>query len=336
MFERSVPVLGGVAMVASAAILPCCGGGEPAGVAAPEPSVGVPARTDPEAADPGAAAPGAPSSDASFDFDGGSSPPGPKVRTIWAIDDANALVRFPAKEPQTVTTIPVTGVAQGEKILGVDFRASNGRLYALGSTSRIYTLDPATGAASPVGAQPFSPPLAGQAFGFDFNPVADAIRVHSDVDQNLRINANTGAVAAVDGALAFTEGDVNFGQSPNLVATAYTNSVSPKPATTTLYAIDSTRDLLTRVAPPNDGKVATVGPLGVDVASVAGFDVFGGTGGDAGVDLDGGSNLEAYAALVATGEQAAKLYTIDLATGSASVVGAIAHGRPLTGIAVEP
>ena len=41
-----------------------------------------------------------------------------------------------------------------------------------------------------------SPPLNGTGFGFAFDPVADRIRVVSDSEQNLRINPDTGTVAA--------------------------------------------------------------------------------------------------------------------------------------------
>ena len=51
------------------------------------------------------------------------------------------------------------------------------------------------------GAPAFTPALSGTAFGFDFNPTVDRIRVVSDTGQNLRLNPDTGAVAAVDGAL---------------------------------------------------------------------------------------------------------------------------------------
>ena len=46
-------------------------------------------------------------------------------------------------------------------------------------------VDPARGAAIAVGA-PFTPGTDGTAFGFDFNPTVDRIRVVSDTGQNLR------------------------------------------------------------------------------------------------------------------------------------------------------
>ena len=256
-----------------------------------------------------------------FDFDAGGTS-GPRPRTIYGVDAMNRLVVFPAKTPASVTAGAITGLTSGDAIVGIDFRPSDGQLYALGSTSRIYVIDTTTRAARPLSATPFAPGLLGQSFGFDFNPVADAIRIHSDFDQNLRVSPMTGGVLGSDKPLVFAATDPNFGQSPNVVASAYTNSVTPKPTATTLFAIDSTRDLLVKVAPPNDGVVTTVGRLGIDATAAAGFDIWG--------DV----SPEAYAALVVGG--VTQLYTIDLTTGRATMVAPIGHDAALSSIAVAP
>ncbi len=124
-------------------------------------------------------------------------------------------------------------------------------------------IDPVTGAATAVGAA-FTPALSGTAFGFDFNPTVDRIRVVSDTGQNLRLNPDTGAVAAVDGAL-------NPG-APHVVGSAYTNNFAGA-TTTTLYAIDAATDQLLIQNPPNNGTLAPVGPLGVDTGDDVGFDI---------------------------------------------------------------
>ncbi|MBX3192784.1 MAG: DUF4394 domain-containing protein [Labilithrix sp.] len=248
--------------------------------------------------------------------------PGPTLGArIWGVDEDGRLVNFRVNAAGTVSVKLITGLATNEKLLGVDFRPANGLMYGLGSSSRIYTIDRTTGEATVVGdGAAFTPAVAGQAHGFDFNPVADRIRLHTDVDQDLRIDPNTGKVAGVDAPLAFATGDVNEGQSPNVVGTAYTNSVNPAPATTVLYAIDSTRDLLVRLNNPNDGMIQTLGSLGIDVDQAAGFDITG-----AGV---------AYAVLKVGPETA--LYTIDLTTAAATKVGVLGYPVGLTGIAVEP
>ena len=61
-------------------------------------------------------------------------------------------------------------LARREQIVGLDVRPANKQLVALGSTSRLYRIDAATGAATVIGTAAFAPPLAGTTFGFDFNP----------------------------------------------------------------------------------------------------------------------------------------------------------------------
>lgn len=326
--------VGTLALAACAAVVLAgvgCSGSSDAGevqdedvtAATPPPNPPPPAPVTPPAPAPG------PKADAGAPDGATPAPVDPGFRTMWAVDDANRLVRFTSKEPGKVTTLQVTGMASAERVLGIDFRPADGNLYALGSSSRLYMIDRTKGTAKAVGSAAFAPGLSGTAFGFDVNPVADKMRVHSDADQNLRLDPVMGT-ATIDGALTFAAGDKNAGQSPNLIATAYTNSVSPKPAATELYAIDSTRNLLTKLASPNDGKVTTIGSLGVDVSNVAGFDIWGGA------PATGPSRpLQAYALLM-TGDAKAALHTIDLAKGTATMVGVVGHPMPIRGLAIEP
>jgi hypothetical protein len=162
----------------------------------------------------------------------------------------------------------------------------------------------------------------GVSFGFDFNPVPDRIRVHSDAGQNLRVRPDSGTLAAVDSTLMFDLSDANAFDDPNLVGTAYTNSVAGA-ATTILYAIDSQQDLLVLVPNPNDGRLMTRGPLGVDTTSDVGFDIAGNDG-------------TAYASLTPNPGGPSRLFLINLSTGNAKLVGQIGNGLPLVGIAIAP
>jgi hypothetical protein len=215
---------------------------------------------------------------------------------------------------------PITGLQPGENVLAIDFRpaAPQGRLYGLGSTSRVYLIDPSTGIASAVGSGPFSPALSGSEFGFDFNPTVDRIRVVSDTDQNLRLHPDLGTVVATDSNLNYAAGDVSFGEDPYAVAVAYTNSADPPPASTTLYDVDTVLNILTTQTPPNNGTLNTVGPLGANPNNAAGFDISGATG-------------IAYAAFNSGG--ATSLYTIDLGTGTSTLVGTIG-GETVRGLSV--
>jgi len=236
--------------------------------------------------------------------------------TIFGVTGTNQLVRFDSATPGTLTTVgAITGLQTGENILGIDFRPATGQLYGLGSTSRLYIINTATGTASQIGAV-LSPALSGANFGFDFNPVPDRIRIVSNTGQNLRVNPNDGSVI-VDGAL-------NPG-TPQVTAAAYNNNFNGT-TTTTLFDIDTGSDTLFRQDPPNSGTLVAVGPLGVDFQAVNGFDFTSATD-------------TAYAVSVPViGLGNPILYTINTTTGTATTVGAVGPVGPgfsLSGIAVE-
>jgi hypothetical protein len=251
---------------------------------------------------------------------GPAGTPGAAGRAIYGIDVANMLVVFASARPDLVSRrVAVAGLGAGEQILGIDFRPVDGRLYALGSSSRIYTLDTLSGAATAVGAA-FTPALTGTSSGFDFNPVADRIRVHTDAAQNLRLVPTTGAIGVVDGALAYAATDPGAGSAPAIAGSAYTNSVAGA-TTTALFAIDATRDVLVVINNPNDGILATVGALGVNTTTAVGFDIQG---------------ADAYATLTGSGTTFSTLYRINTTTGSATAIGNIGGGAQLRGIAIAP
>ena len=115
------------------------------------------------------------------------------AQPVVALTENNRLLSFDAAQPGTLSaSVAITGMQAGENMLGIDFRPATGQLYGLGSTGRLYVIHPVTGAATQVGTGSFDFALIGTAFGFDFNPVVDRIRVVSDADQNFRIDPNTG------------------------------------------------------------------------------------------------------------------------------------------------
>ncbi|HYW32117.1 MAG TPA: DUF4394 domain-containing protein [Gemmatimonas sp.] len=250
-------------------------------------------------------------------------------RTIYGIDATGALLSFSALRPDVVTRkVTVAGLQMGETIQGIDFGPVDGRLYALGSTNRMYTLDTLSGAATAVSTAAFTPALVGTNFGFDFNPVPSRIRVHGNTNQNLRLvprlgGTTDGTVAGVDSTLRYAVGDAGAGQTPAIGGTAYTNSVSGA-TTTMLFAIDFNRDVLTMLANPNDGIMTTVGALGVNTTGDVGFDI-------------AANNGTAYATLTTGGGfSGSTLYIVNLATGTLFPIGGVANASPLRGIAVAP
>lgn len=236
------------------------------------------------------------------------------AQTVLGLGPANTLVRFSATSPAAVaSSVTISGITAGDTLIGLDVRPANGFVYAVANSGRIYQLDPTNGAAV-AGAQ-ISAPLTSAVFGVDFNPAADRLRIVTRTGQNLRINVDTGATT-VDGPI----------NPPGSIITevAYTNSaVGPAPGSTQLYDIDVAGSSLFLQSPPNDGTLAAVGPLGVTLdagASVA-FDI-----------RTVGATNTAYAALIVGG--ITSLYTVDLATGAATVIGAIGGNPMLRGITI--
>jgi 3D (Asp-Asp-Asp) domain-containing protein len=247
--------------------------------------------------------------------------------TMFALTERNSLLNFNPGQPGLInSTRFITGLSQGETVVGIDFRPATGQLYGVTTANRIYIINPFTGAATPVGTAALSTAVNGQSFGIDFNPVPDAIRFTSDADQDLRISPSTGAVLGVDGALSFAAGDANAGQNPNVVGSAYTNNFAGT-AVTTLYGIDSNLDTLVTQgsiggAPvsPNTGQLFTIGKLNVDTSGMVGFDIAPVTN-------------AAFASLTPPGSRTSNLYSINLSTGAARLIGPIGGGRLIRGIA---
>ena len=241
---------------------------------------------------------------------------------IYGVTLEQTLITFDSSATGTLLSgVAISGLASNEVIRGIDVRPATGELYALGSQSNLYRINAATGAATRVGST-FSTALNGSSFGFDFNPTVDRIRVTSDTDQNLRLNPITGGVAFVDGNLAYNAGDSGFGMNPNIVASAYTNNFAGA-TSTTLYNVDSLRDALIIQNPPNNGGLITVGFLGTDVTDMAGFDISGATG-------------IAYMSVRDASLARSTFWTVNLATGQASMIGEIGGGAILTAMTVVP
>jgi hypothetical protein len=219
----------------------------------------------------------------------------PTTPIAFAVDASNNLNIFNFNSPGVPAVKAITGLQAGETIFGIDMRPATGQLYALGSTGRIYTLATATGTATMVGAGPAFVPN-GTDFGFDFNPTVDRIRIVSNTGQNIRLNPN-------DGSLASTDASLNPG-TPNVTAAAYLNNYVGA-ATTVLYDIDTTTDMLYMQAPPNAGTLVSVGALGVDATASNGFDI-------------GGTSNTAYAILTVGGTNG--IYTINITTGAATLI----------------
>jgi Domain of unknown function (DUF4394)/PEP-CTERM motif len=227
------------------------------------------------------------------------------AEVIYGLTDGGSLVTFDSALPGvTAAPVPISGLGAGEVLIGIDFRPVNRALYGVSTGNKVYSIA-ANGVATVVGTG-FAPSLNGTNFDIDFNPTVDRIRLVSDAEQNMRLNPLTGAAAATDTALAYALGDVNAGANPNITGAAYTNNLAGA-TTTILFVIDSGLNTLATQNPPNNGTLNTIGALGFDASDILGFDI---------------SGLTALAYLSSGGS----LYTVNLATGAATLIGAIGNG----------
>lgn len=251
------------------------------------------------------------------------------AETVYGLTLDNRLVRFDSASPGSLTlNVAIGGLGAGETVLGIDRRPQTGELFAMTSASRLFSVDPFSGAATLVGSG-FVPALTpGVEYGFDFNPTVDRIRVVNAAGENRRLNPLTGGAAATDTNLTYAAPTTGV---PRAVATAYTNSIADAPlGSIRQFIIDSTIDALGEVGSQaggnpsfNGGVVTRINSLGFDTNDLVGFDVSGDTG-------------VAYVSLTNPANNLTSFYTLNLDTGAAGLIGGIGTGLTLRDITVIP
>jgi hypothetical protein len=271
---------------------------------------------------------------------------------LVGLTTANQLISIPSDNPTfssgfpnpaispPSTPTPITGLAAGERVVGIDFRPRTGQLYALavdadgtGTNARLLTLtvftvtgQPTTVTANQVGT--FTVPVASPdaRYGFDFDPATDLIRVINSADANFFLNPDNGGTAGGTSINPPGRSLDSAAHAPNfrgMIGSLFT----------TLYTIDAGAATLRRIGfpsglNPNNGELSDVGPLGVpiDPNVPVGFDV-GPLPGEVFAVFDGDP-----AAGLAVG-----LYSINLASGAATPLGLVGNGTiELSGLAVVP
>ncbi|HEX4844538.1 MAG TPA: DUF4394 domain-containing protein, partial [Limnobacter sp.] len=224
------------------------------------------------------------------------------------------LLKFGVRTPNNATATTITGLPSGERLLSIDFRPSNGRLYGLSSAGKLFTINPDTGAATlastlSVATEIVNGLTAGKNYAIDFNPVADALRIVSsgdgdNISKNYRVpgaNLETTGATNTDTDLTLAGSGTGFG----IAQIAYTNSfANPAPTATRMFNIDADNNRLLRQDPPNNGTQTVIGGTGQTFNDYGGFDV---SGGDNGMRLIAGR-------AGATGVFG--LFNIDLGTGA--------------------
>lgn len=238
--------------------------------------------------------------------------------TLVGLNSQGQISRIDTANIAGATHVDISGLAAGDRLVGLDTRPKDGRLYGVSLSNQLYTVDELSGAATFVAALSAPVIQAGLGYGIDFNPVADfgsgaSLRLVSSAGDNFAVNATTGVVGNAANKIA-----------AGFSGVAYTNaSLKPvaAPASTALYYIDSSTDTLA-LAPSafNTPTITTVGALGVDVLKANGFEILG--------------NGQAYAALnMDDASLATGIYSINLATGAATLMGT--YSGTLSGLTVS-
>lgn len=234
---------------------------------------------------------------------------------IYIVDQNNNLINFWSDTPGTIiNAFSINGVKQAEEIRGIDF--FGGTIYGMGSFGELYTLNPANGIATQIGAG-FGVVPNGATFGVDNGPTG--FQIVSGNGQNLLVNRATG-VATVGPALAYAAGDPHAGQTPRVDALAYND------VTGVWYADDTLANSLATFI-PGTGVLHTIGANGIDAARFNGLDISPFTG------------ITYFGTPAASSDPQANLYTVNLATGAVSLVGQIDvpnAGTLLRGLTVVP
>ncbi len=236
-----------------------------------------------------------------------------QAQTVAALvgDDTLAIVDAGARKVER--TVKISGVTG--KIVGIDVRPADGMLYGVAEDGTVVTIDVTSGKATQK-SKLDTMLKPGTMATIDFNPAADRLRIIGSDGMNLRANVDDGKVTT-DGALKFAEADTMKGQTPRVMAGAYTNSMKGAKETT-LYDIDAAGALL-RQAPPNDGVLNTIGMLGMKAERVA-FDIA----------PEGNGGNQAW--LMAGGT----LYRVDLQSGKATEAGRVEGATDVRDIAILP
>lgn len=249
-----------------------------------------------------------------------------QAETVYGLTTDNRLITFDSAAPSMGAAVGLSGLAASEKLLGLDTRPTNGLLYTLSNLGNLYTLNASTGAATFVAA--LKAPINGSLLGFDFNPNADvsgaaSLRVITAAGDNYAVNVNPGANL---GAVTKQTNISSASGALKLTGAAYSNNDTNPNTPTVLFAIDTVSSSLFATSAPAGGVYTRVGSLGASSLNVFGFDI-------------SGSGV-AYAGL--TGDDSySSLYTINLQTGAASLVGAFGiQGNTalptIVGLAVAP
>lgn len=226
-----------------------------------------------------------------------------QAELVYVVDTDQNLISFDSATPGTILTAHgITGLLGGDTVRSMDFSDANGNLYLIGSSSRLYTVNPNTGFASAVSAGPFNPILNGTTLGMAYNPANGQIQVVTDLNQSLRLDPALGTVAGSDPNVHYAVGDINVLMDPTINGLAIRGG--------SIYALDSSLNILAQLNTAT-GDLTSIGLLGTDISRFNGF------------DISPGSGIAYVGSPAASGGLAADLWRLNTGSGQLTLVGHI-------------
>lgn len=194
------------------------------------------------------------------------------AQTMLALTADNKILMISSPNVPSIVSGPytITGISSGQEIIGIDFRPSSGRLYALAydasvSKAQLYTLadNGKTYTAVPVNIYTTMELGPGNGIGFDFDPT---------YDNHITVTGRNGALYILDadnGTIAFTgysKIDYTNGDAarnlPIVTAIAYTGNFFGTDSTV-LIGFDASNNSIVQFNENNPQLIRTIGSTGL-------------------------------------------------------------------------
>ncbi len=251
------------------------------------------------------------------------------------VEQGNTLTVVNSATPGTALSTVTAQLPAGETLAAITTDPVLPRaVIGISNAGNLYLISPSSGAVRPLGLQgsatSIGPILASQ---------VSVIRVSASsnpVDGSVAVQGlSSPAIAGVPGVAGagvnvlpqpgYVAGDPGVGTTPALGAIAYSNQGRTAAGSTTLYGIEVSHNTLVIIGGPPQGAgsiaVQTVGATGVPTVPTAAALAIAPSG-------------TAYAVLTPVGTTTSGLYSVSLATGQATLIGALPAGAAYNGLAL--
>jgi hypothetical protein len=168
---------------------------------------------------------------------------------IGMVSPGTALLTFVTSDPLHAAVSKPVGGLNGDRLIGIDYRPNDHKLYAVGYSGRVYRVDDLTAAATSIGklSVKLSGPTDGKGFDIDFTPNGSDLRIISATGQNIHQPFG----ASGPSGKTVTDGKLSRKQ---IAAMAYDDGGR-------LIDIDTTNAQVV-LQDPKTGKITDLGPKG--------------------------------------------------------------------------